>query len=168
MMINIDKDIEYRNIVGHILDNKKFDQIKEIEHHGVTRYDHSLKVSYYSYRIAKMLKLDYEDTARAGLLHDFFLSSKDRTAKDRFLSTFKHSKVAVENASDEFGINSKEEDIIRTHMFPINLNIPKYSESWLVSLVDKIVGINEFSHKFGYRISYLFNVYLLFLFNGLR
>ena len=167
-MINIDKDIEYKNIVNHILNNEKFDKIKEIEHHGVTRYEHSIKVSYYSYKIAKSLKLDYEDTARAGLLHDFFLSSEDRTAKDRFLSTFKHSKIAVENASNEFGINPKEKDIIRTHMFPINLSIPKYSESWLVSFVDKIVGINEFGHKFGYKASYIFNVYILFLLNNIR
>lgn len=167
-MINIDKDIEYKNIVKHILNNEKFDKIKEIEHHGVTRYEHSLKVSYYSYKIARALKLDYEDAARAGLLHDFFLSSQERTAKDRFLSTFKHPKIAVENAINEFGINSREEDIIKTHMFPINLSVPRYCESWLVSLVDKIIGINEFGHKFGYKASYIVNVYLLFLFNNIR
>lgn len=167
-MVNINKDIEYKNIVGHILDNENFIKIKDIEHHGVTRYEHSVKVSYYSYRVAKMLRLDYQDAARAGLLHDFFLSDQDRTTKDRFISTFNHPKKAVENASREFGINAKEADIIRTHMFPINLSVPKYSESWVVSFVDKVVGLKEFGHKFGYKASYLFNVYLLFLFNAMK
>ena len=77
-------DREYRQIVYHILVNEEFHKIKSIEHHGVTRYDHSLKVSYYSYKIAKFLHLDYEETARGGLLHDFFLSNEKRSSKERF------------------------------------------------------------------------------------
>ena len=74
-------DREYSQLVYHILINSEFNKIKSIEHHGVTRYEHSLKVSYYSYKIAKFLHLDYKDVARGGLLHDFFLSNEDRTSK---------------------------------------------------------------------------------------
>ena len=56
------------NIVGNILDNEEFNQIKRIEHHGTTRFEHSVRVSYYSYKISKLLHLDYVETARAGLL----------------------------------------------------------------------------------------------------
>ena len=73
-MKNIENDFEYINIVKHILSNDKFNEIKKIEHHGISRFDHSLKVSYYSYKVAKFLKLDSEEVARGGLLHDFFLS----------------------------------------------------------------------------------------------
>ena len=41
-MKNIDKDIEYKEIVNHILLSDEFNKIKKIEHHGVTRFDHSL------------------------------------------------------------------------------------------------------------------------------
>ncbi|MBE6152292.1 MAG: HD domain-containing protein [Firmicutes bacterium] len=167
-MINIEKDIEYKEIINHILLNDEFNQIKKIEHHGVTRFDHSLKVSYYSYRLAKMLKLDSEDVARGGLLHDFFMSNEDRTVKDRFISTFVHPKKAVKNSNDIFNISEKEKDIIRTHMFPVNLAVPKYAESWLVSIVDKVVGLSEFGHKFGYKLAYLANVYLLFFINTIK
>lgn len=167
-MKNIDKDIEYREIVNHILNDEKFNEIKKIEHHGISRFDHSLKVSYYSYKISKFLKLDSEEVARGGLLHDFFLSDEDRTMKDRFISTFVHPKKAVINAEKEFSISDKERDIIRTHMFPVNLSLPKYTESWLVNVVDKCVGFNEFCHKFGYRIAYGINVYLLFVINIIR
>ena len=64
--------------------------------------------------------------------------------------------------------NEKERDIIRTHMFPVNLAVPKYAESWLVSLVDKVIGLTEFTHKFGYKFAYAANVYLLFFINNIK
>lgn len=167
-MKNIDKDIEYKEIVNHILNDDKFNKIKNIEHHGITRYEHSLKVSYYSYKISKFLKLDSEEVARGGLLHDFFLSDENRTTKDRIISTFVHPKKAVQNAEEQFSISDKEKDIIRTHMFPFNLSLPKYTESWIVNGVDKVIGFNEFCHKFGYKFAYIANVYMLFLINNVK
>lgn len=166
MMKELDR--EYNEIVYHILTNEEFNKIKLIEHHGVTRYDHSLKVSYYSYKIAKLLHLDYEDVARGGLLHDFFLSKEDRTFKERFLSTFVHPKQAVLKSLENFNLNEKEIDMIRTHMFPINIAVPKYAESWIVSFVDKGVAIIEFEKKFQVRFAYLFNIYFLLLLNYIR
>lgn len=162
--MSIEKDKKYNSIVSHILDNEEFNQIRGIEHHGTTRYDHSLRVSYYSYKIAKLLHLDYEDAARAGLLHDFFISDEDRNLKDRFISTFVHPKEAVENSVRVFNVNEKEQDIIKSHMFPIYISVPKYAESWIVSLVDKVVGTYEFSKEF----SYLANIYLVFIMNILK
>lgn len=167
-MSQIKNDNEYANIVGHILENEEFNKIRNIEHHGISRFDHSVKVSYYSYKVAKALKLDYYDVARAGLLHDFFLSNDERTLTDRFLSTFVHPKKAEHNANQVFGINNREADIIRTHMFPVNLSVPRYAESWVVNFVDKVVGAYEFSRKFGYKLSYATNLYLIFLFNSLK
>lgn len=161
-------DREYSQIVYHILINEEFNKIKQIEHHGVTRYDHSLKVSYYSYKIAKFLHLDYKEVARGGLLHDFFLSNEDRTKKERFVSTFVHPKKAVKKATENFDLGEKEIDMIRTHMFPVNIAVPKYAESWIVSFVDKAVAIAEFSKTFKYRLAYMMNIYFLFLLNYIR
>ncbi len=156
------------SIVNNILDNDEFLKIKSIEHHGISRYDHSLKVSYYSYKIAKILHLDYEQTARGGLLHDFFLSPEDRTQKDRLKSVFTHPKQAVLMAKSEFELTKKEEDMIRSHMFPINLSVPKYAESWIVSMVDKCVATNEFAIKFRFRLKYAYNLFLLFAFSIIK
>ena len=150
------------SIVNNILDNDEFLKIRQIEHHGISRYDHSLKVSYYSYRIAKALHLDYEQTAVGGLLHDFFLSPEDRTQKDRLVSVFTHPKQAVDMAKSQFDLTTKEIDMIRSHMFPINLSVPKYAESWIVSMVDKCVATNEFAIKFRFRLKYAYNLFLLF------
>lgn len=160
-------DNDYMNLVFDIYNNAEFLKINKIEHHGVTRFDHSVRVSYYSYKIAKILKLDYKEVARAGLLHDFFFSNENRNKKERFISVFKHPKICVLNSLINFELSTKEIDIIQSHMFPINLKIPKYAESWIVSLVDKGVAIYEFYKKFSYsfKFKYATNVYLLFLIN---
>ena len=58
--------------------------------------------------------------------------------------------------------------MIRTHMFPINIAVPKYAESWVVSFVDKGVAIIEFEKKFQVRLAYLLNIYFLLLLNYIR
>lgn len=167
-MLSIDKDENYIWIVEHILQNNEFKSLDDIEHHGTSRFAHSLRVSYYSYKICKFLHLDYENVARAGLLHDFFFSSDDRTMKEKFLSVFTHPKKSVANAKRVFEINEKEEDIIKSHMFPLYTAIPKYAESWIVSLVDKTVASYEFAIQFKTRMNYATNLFIIILLNNLR
>ena len=66
------QDIEFKNIISSIESNEEFQKLKNIKHHGITRYEHSLRVAYYSYKVTKLLHLDYKDTTEAALLHDFF------------------------------------------------------------------------------------------------
>ncbi len=170
-MVNYHRDNQYMKLVSPILENKEFSQLETVVHHGTTRMNHSLRVSYYSYKIAKALCLDYDQVARAGLLHDFFL---DRTVdyektKDKvLLFTTGHPKVAAENAKKYFSLTEKEEDMIKTHMFPVDYRIPKYAESWIICAVDKLVGLYEFGRKFKYQLTYGFNFSLLLMLNILK
>lgn len=161
-------DEEYLKIVSDILNDSRFLNLKSFVHHGVNRYELSLKVSYKAYKYAKAKKLDYIAVARGGLLHDFFENSSNAKAKERFFKTFTHSKIALENASQKFNINALEADIIVSHMFPINSIIPKHKESWLVSLVDKKIGLCEWGAKFKYQACYLSNFIVLLLFNSIK
>ena len=52
-MARYKNDQEYLFIINNILENEKFRKIENIKHHNTTRLNHSLKVSYYSYKIAK-------------------------------------------------------------------------------------------------------------------
>lgn len=167
-MAKLEQDELYQNIVHDILENEEFNRLKYIEHHGTSRYTHSLRVSYYSYKISNLCHLDSEDVARAGLLHDFFFSDQDRSLKDRFLSTFNHPKKACANALELFGLNEREQDIILSHMFHINGRMPKYAESWVVSLTDKLVGFYEFTLKARYKLAYTANIFMLFLINVVK
>lgn len=162
-MEHIFEDKKYCDLINDILQNNNFKEIDKIEHHGTTRLKHSIRVSYYSYKLSSILKLNSNSVARAGLLHDFFMSELDRTKKDRFLSTFVHPKYALRNACAEFDLSDLEKDIIVTHMFPVNYRIPKYAESWLVSFVDKGVACYEFCYSFKLKFKYAANYLLLLL-----
>ena len=139
---------EFKNIVNNIMENKDFMEIVNCKHHGITRLEHSLRVSYYSYKVSKLLHLNVRETARAGLLHDFFINSDlmGKSSKERI---FLHPKKALEKASNKFILSDMEKDIIYSHMFPlIPTRPPKYLEGWVVSIVDKLVAIYEFASSY--------------------
>lgn len=167
-MNKIEKDADYINLVNSVLYDDKFNELRNIEHHGITRYEHSVKVSYYSYKLAKLFKLNYKDVARAGLLHDYFITDPNCSFKDKIKSTFSHSKAALNTANKVFGVSKMEADIIRSHMFPFGSTVPKYAESWIVNFVDKLIGLSEFCIKFSYKFSYTTNLILLFIINTKR
>ena len=154
MLYLIRQNKEYKKIIKDIIRNKDFKKLYNIEHHGISRMEHSIKISYYSYIIAKKLKMDYVSVARGGLLHDFFLNGDERNMKKRFLDTFTHPKKALNTARNTFFINKLEEDIIVSHMFPFYISIPKYKESILVNWVDKVIGFKELVRGFACKLSY--------------
>ena len=154
MVYPIKKNKEYKKIVKDIFRNTEFKQLYNIEHHGISRMEHSIKISYYSYIIAKKLRMDYVSVARGGLLHDFYLNGDERCGKEKFLDTFTHPKMALKTSKRNFKVNKIEENIIVSHMFPIYLSIPRYKESFLVNLVDKVVGFKELIKGFGCKAIY--------------
>ena len=161
---NFYNNCQYTNIVEDILNNQGFLKIGDCKHHGITRLEHSVRVSYYSYLIAKKMKLNYIAAARGGLLHDFF-TKEDLSAKKQKLSVVFHPYEALENACNNFQVTEIEKDIIINHMFPtLPHKIPKYLESWLVSIVDKIVATYEFYYSYGKNFVYKFsNLYVILL-----
>ena len=111
-----------------------------IQHGSTTTLEHSINVSFLSYKIAKKLKMDYKSVARAGLLHDLFLYDWHQIPKERKLLKkhgFTHSKTALDNAIKHFDLNEKEMDIILKHMWPLTFVPPVYKEGWIVTIADK-------------------------------
>ena len=146
-MRKIYKDEEYIIYVKDILDNNEYKKLKNYKHHGITRYDHCIRVSYNSYKIAKKLKLSSLEVERAGLLHDFFLVNNQKISKfDRFKVLFTHPKLALEKSKNQFILNKKEMNIIKSHMFPFGFTFPEYKESILVNIVDNISFIYEITN----------------------
>ena len=98
------KDVKYIKLVQDILDNEEFSKMGEVKHHDSNRLDHSLKVSYYSYKIARKLHLDYKSVARGGLLHDFFLERTVdyKKVKDKVKLYAKYLGVDEDRIADEF------------------------------------------------------------------
>ncbi len=151
---------EFETIISDIVLNKKFNQLSKEAHHGITRYEHSMRVAKYSYMFCNRFnKENKKDVTRAALLHDFFVNSDmDNQSGTKKLES--HPSVALTNAKKYFEINDIQEDIIVKHMFPITLSIPKYKESWLVSLVDKLVGAYEMVR---FKLPLYTSIYMLFI-----
>lgn len=150
---------EFLEIVKDILALKEFQDTKLIKHHGNGVYEHSVKTSHMAYKIAKMINANYVCAARAGMLHDFFYydwrseeakeKRKNYKGIDKIIKMhgFIHPYEAYENASKYFVITKKEHDAIVKHMFPLVPILPRYVESWIVSISDKIIAAQEIYHE---------------------
>ena len=131
-------DREYVAIVSDLLAQPAVQKLADYtQHHHSNRLQHSIAVSYDSYRIAKRLHLDYRSTARAGLLHDLFYYDWRTTKFDLGTHAFIHPRVALRNAEKITPLNIK-------HMFGATLATPRYPESLIVSLVDDFEAEHEF------------------------
>lgn len=143
-MKKYEQDEKYLNLVEDILNNDEFKKLKDYKHHGDNRMNHCIRVSYYSYLLSNKLKLNYKATARAGLLHDFFMvNNQEISLSERIKVLVTHPKIAAKNSKKYFNISKIEENIILSHMFPIYFVLPKYKESILVDTVDNFVAIYE-------------------------
>lgn len=141
--IHIDNDFYY--IIEDILENREFQKLKEIKHHGITRYNHLLRVAYHTYKFTKKHNLKYVEATRGALLHDFFL---DETKEESTYEALKsHSMYALKNSCKHFELTELEKDIIKTHMFPITTTMPHYKESVVVDIIDDISSFYERSYS---------------------
>lgn len=123
-----------------VLANQKMQSLRNFSQHGgVSRYEHSLSVCYWALAMARALRLrvDERSMVRGALLHDFFMYEWNDPNCMRPLHGFTHAGEALRNASAEFELNAIERDVIKKHMFPMNIALPRYRETVLVTLADK-------------------------------
>jgi len=149
---------EYYEIIQDIDGHEEFMKLKDYFHHNSSIYEHVQKVAYLSYRICKFLKLDYRSAARGAILHDFFLYDwRNHDVPDLPRKKFhgiEHPAIALDNAKKHFSLNEIEEDIIKKHMWPLTLFVPRYKESFIVSFADKYLSSKEFIGEFKKRRSH--------------
>ena len=140
---------DYFNEIKDLLEHDKVNELKNFtQHGGTTCFEHSLRVSLYSYKICKKFNWDYKSAARGGLLHDFFLYDWHSTSLDEGLHGFQHPQIALNNANMEFDMNEIEQDIILKHMWPLTISkMPKYKESVVVNLMDKYSALGEMAQR---------------------
>ena len=111
------EDKEYMEHVGQLIAQSRVQKLKTITHHIYSnRLEHSIHVSYTSYKIAKKLGWDAKSTARGGLLHDMFYYDW-RETKFNKSHAWVHPRLAVRNA--------------------------RYKEGYIVTMVDKYWAIKE-------------------------
>lgn len=131
----------YLNAISDVLSSSEVQELKKFEHHhSMTRFQHCLNVSYYSYLTCRKLGFNAEQAARAGLLHDLYASSPKCT-KEHLKN---HPQLALENARKSFKLTKVEADVILKHMWPLRKGRPKYPESYVVMFTDKYIALIEY------------------------
>lgn len=126
-----------------------------IQHGKTTLYEHSYSVCRKCVLIALKfnLKVDFKSLVRGSLLHDYFLYDWHIKDKSHKLHGFVHAKIAYKNAKADFELNKIESNMIKSHMFPLNFMIPKYKESIILTIADKLCAISEtFSRVYDYEL----------------
>lgn len=143
---------EFYTIASPILRNSEFQRRRQFLHHQDSVYEHSLRVAWVSYRMAKKIQkyrsVNIQNVVISALLHDFY-TTPWREYKTPILwkkHGFVHGKIAAENAYQIFPnlMNEKIKNSIERHMFPLTIVPPKYLEGWIVTMADKYVSLEVF------------------------
>ena len=136
---------EFYEITKDLINHPTVLQMKNYrQHYDTNCYDHCIEVAYWSYRFCKKHNLDYVSMARAAILHDLFLYDwRHSKAMLKGWHAFRHPQIALENALNICDLNEKEKDIILKHMWPVTIALPKYKESYILTIVDKYCALNE-------------------------
>ncbi len=143
-MKNHHNDLNFKNIICDLLEHEHVNTMNEFMQHGaMTCLDHCIHVSYTSYRLCSFLGFDYRSAARGALLHDLFLYDWHTEKLEKGLHAFRHPHIALENASKSFILNNIEKDIIKKHMWPLTIRLPRYKEAYIVSFIDKYCTVIE-------------------------
>ena len=117
---------EFNSIIQDIEEINKFNKLNTQLHHGITRYDHVKRVAKWTYKICRLFNMKKTvETTRAALLHDFYLDSDLEGNSVSRLG--KHPEIALTNSLKYYDLDEVQQDIIKSHMFPCNLTIPKYT-----------------------------------------
>lgn len=137
-------DEEYVSYIEDLLVTEEVQKLANYtQHMNSTRLEHSISVSYTSYKLAKQFHGDVRATARAGLLHDLFYYDWRTTKFDEGSHAYMHPRIAVKNAEKITELSDLERDIIIKHMWGATITPPKYKEGYIVTLVDKYCAIAE-------------------------
>ena len=127
--------------------NPKVQQMREFIQHGdVTTYQHCKNVVLVSCWLNHRLHLGADETSLAvgAFLHDFYLYDWHEKSTWHRWHGFSHPSRAWKNARRHFPMGAKEENIIRSHMWPlIPWQIPKSREAVIVCLADKCCSLYE-------------------------
>lgn len=139
---------QIREMAPDILRSRNFNRMKEYVQHGdVTVNAHVLSVARCSIALSEYLHIrcSRRELIRGALLHDYFLYDWHITDKENphKLHGFYHPGTALRNASREYPLTLREENIIRRHMWPLTVVPPACREAWIVTAADKWCSLME-------------------------
>ncbi len=156
-------NIKYMKIIkthgNDILTSEGMETEKKCIQHGTfSVYDHSLFVTKMCLHIASGLRIKVNTRAlvRGALLHDYFLYDWHIPSKVKNTHGFTHPGAALRNAKKDFQLGIIECNMIHRHMFPLTPIPPKYRESVILCIADKVCAGYETADGFKKRLNKFF------------
>ena len=140
------EEIKHYRELAEILESDTYQSMNQFRHHGrTTCYDHCLAVACATFIVSRRCRMDFISATRGALLHDLYLYDWHTDSKG--FHGFRHPFISLQNAEGLFSLNDIERDAIIKHMWPLTPIPPKYPESFLVSMADKIATLSEYCNK---------------------
>lgn len=142
-----------RPYAASIFDGGRFDEMDQnIQHGKTTTKEHVMNVANISMKLGNALKIRYSkrELVRGALLHDYFLydwheEATEENGRPKSLHGFRHPRIALKNAEEDYELSKKEREIIQKHMWPLTVTqVPRCREAWLVVAADKVAAVSEF------------------------
>ena len=142
---------KYKKAVLDLLRNPNVREMKKYSQHDTSNsLRHSIHVAKVSFGLAELMhiRIDEEVLAIGAILHDYYLYDIDESGFSDYKHGTMHPQTALDNAMKDFQLNPKEQNIIRSHMWPLTLfHIPMSKEAWIVTLADKYCATKEMYHR---------------------
>lgn len=152
-MLTEQERVEADGILAPLLADGAVQSMRQYRQHGrVSTYEHCLAVAYKSLEIVRRRRLTVDERALlyGAFLHDFYLYDWHERDASHAWHGFHHAQRACKNAVAHFGIGEREQGIIASHMWPLNVTrVPRSVEAWVVTLADKWVSLSETLHRRG-------------------
>lgn len=145
MKLTRQEEIHFNNQIRVLSDDERIAQMKSFISHGTkSTYDHCMDVTKMSYFLSRRVPFSVDEATllRGAMLHDYYLY--DWHKPHGYLHGFFHPGKALKNANRDFRLNVKEQNIIKSHMWPLTLTcLPLSKEAWIVCIADKICATRE-------------------------
>lgn len=147
MKLTPQENAEITSLLRGLTDTKEAALMKRCIQHGrISTYDHVISVVRLSFYINRRFRLGAPDSelVRGAFLHDFYLYDWHENGYPGRLHGLHHPKIALEEASRRYVLTPAEQNIIKSHMWPLTLfYLPKCRAACIVCLADKICSAYE-------------------------
>lgn len=137
-----------------ILDSDEFKRAYEqVHHHKTSVGAHSVLTAEMGLKITDALKkrgieVDERKVVRTALLHDIGMLGRKERYKNNFECGYMHPKNSADAAQKIWkDIDQECVKAIRSHMWPLSLNVPTTREAFVLCLADKMAAIKDATLK---------------------
>lgn len=132
--------------IKEIIEKSRLKETDQFIHHGhTTILQHNTAVARKAFWISQKLKwrVSEKEMIFGAMLHDYYFYDWHVKDKSHRLHGYFHPENSLRNAMKDMELTIVEQDIIRKHMFPLTIYPPKYKESLIVCVADKLCALDE-------------------------